>query len=292
MDTRYRPWLTEPGEPLLHASGLTDIASRFSDFCDSTGVDPSRVYSALTVAVPLPVAPPAWGPGLRRWPGTLPTAMWHPLMWLPPRLLGRYELEGPDGSVDVESDEAWSVRVALECTAAGMYDESSGMWLDVLSTAGLDIDDPAVVDRVKVWLGGGADDVLDRIDLSSDFDQDDTHWAVDVVSGGLLDQLLVIARAVTASSLLEVIDDDLLPLATVVRYAADTFDGDSATDDAWWRAASDDPRVDEQVDEVVSRLRQIRDMYWPELERLAAEGSDLVRQAGIDQSPEPQFSWA
>ena len=292
METRYRHWLTEPGEPLLHPSGLTDVARRFAAFCDSTGINPAQVISSLTVAVPLPVAPPVWDSGRRRWVGTEPTAMWHPFLWLPPRLLGRYELEGPDDTTAIESDEAWAVRVAFECTAAGVYDEESGQWLDVLSTVGLDIDDPQVVDRVRAWLDGADDAILDQLDLSEIFDDvEDPHWAVDVVATGL-EPLLVIARAVTADSLLEILDDKTMPVSAVVQYASDAFDGDGQIDTGWWRDAASDPAIDQRVCEVAVQLRAVWDLYGPQLERLAVEGRELIAQAAVDPAPEPQFSWA
>ena len=143
--------------------------------------------------------------------------MWHPLLWLPDRLATRYTLVDDNGACSTEPDDIWCLRVCLELQAAGLYDPDTGSWLDVLSLAGLDGDDPDTAGRVDRWLTGGADPVLDRLDLTEHVDRpDDLDWALHAAIDEL-PAMRVVSWVLTAQDLLDACDalrtggDDVSP---------------------------------------------------------------------------------
>jgi hypothetical protein len=93
--------------------------------------------------------------------------MWHPLLWIPEHVASRFavDVQTDDGgqALGEETDDVYAVRVALQMHYAGLYDIESGTWRDVLSMADLDVQDPAVVERVAGWLDGDDDDALDAL---------------------------------------------------------------------------------------------------------------------------------
>jgi hypothetical protein len=133
--------------------------------------------------------------------------MWHPLLWLPERLATRYTLLDDTGGRSTEPDDVWALRVCLEVQASGLYDADTGSWLDVLSLAGLDGDDPDTATRVGGWLDGRPDRVLDGLDLTEHVDRpSDPDWAV-FAAIAELPALQVISWAVTALDLLEACEE-------------------------------------------------------------------------------------
>ena len=149
---RFR-YMTDPGEPLEVASSVLRSAVRHRVWVTDTGIDPVWVRPNPLCCVPLPTYPETWPPGLRRWPRVRGAMMWHPLLWLPDRLATRYILDD-DGVCTPEPDDIWCLRVCLELQAAGLYDADTGTWLDVLSLAGLNGNDPDTAGRVDRWLAG------------------------------------------------------------------------------------------------------------------------------------------
>lgn len=194
----HRPYLLDPGEGLLLTRpsppgedtppipGIVKTAERRERFLRDSGMDEADVLSATIVSTPLPdyTRIPE---GRRRWPGLSAALMWHPLMWLPPRLARPYVLveEQADGGGHerLEGPTELAIRVALELTASGLYDADTGGWVDVLDLFGIDITAPGALDRIDAWLAGGRDDDLDRIDLSAYIDDAaDPDWAVRAVA--------------------------------------------------------------------------------------------------------------
>lgn len=159
-------FLTQPGESLLGAVPPQEAEYRFREFTEVTGVPANSVVVSFLIGIPLPLYPGEWAEGQRRWYGTKPEAMRNPLMWLPDRVAGRYAIEDSEGNTEMETLDEWAVRVALELMASDLYDDESGEWVDILAEHGLDADQPDVLARVQHWLDGGADSVLDSIDLT------------------------------------------------------------------------------------------------------------------------------
>ncbi|MFF3064161.1 hypothetical protein ACFVQ3_06365 [Oerskovia sp. NPDC057915] len=198
MEHRRRALDVGPGEHLLLPASTLDTTGRLHLWRAFTGLhDGELLLSPLTASpLPMPWTVPA---GHRRWPGLRPAAMWHPLLWLPARLRTPITLRDPlTGETWGETYDEWATRVALEMTESGpviiddrqwvllhdpshgrhvrplgpddadlvpLYDPITGTWLDVLSTVGLDVDDPAHLARVERWLAGDDDEALDAVDL-------------------------------------------------------------------------------------------------------------------------------
>jgi len=199
--------MTEPGEPLEVASSTLRSAARYRTWAADTGIGAEWVTPQPLCCVPLPVYPAGWPAGRRRWPGLRPAMMWHPLLWLPERLATRYTLLDDTGGRSAEPDDVWALRVCLEVQASGLYDADTGSWLDVLSLAGLDGDDPDTATRVAAWLNGRPDPVLDGLDLTEHVDRpSDPDWAV-FAAIAELPALQVISWAVTALDLLEACEE-------------------------------------------------------------------------------------
>jgi len=299
---RRRAYMTEPGEPLEVASSISQSAARYRAFVADAGIAPPWVRRNPMCAVPLPVYPASWPGRGRRWPGVSPLMMWHPLLWLPDRLATRYTLVGEDGERDTEPDDVWALRVCLELQAAGCYDAGTGSWLDVLSLAGLDADDPDTLRRVDNWLQGAADSTLDRLHLTEHVDRPgDLDWALHAAID-VLPALRVISWAATAQDLLDACDSltgsggdpdvirnaalaiALLGRDNLASLPDDTGRAPSATgrsgEGAWWdsmavriRESTGDtgPLIETVVPDMADRLAVIADIYAPQAAELAGQ---------------------
>jgi hypothetical protein len=303
---RRRACLTNPGEPLLLARDPIESVIRFAQFAQHSGIDTTQLVASHTVAVPLPIWPEHWPPRTRRWKGTRSELMWHPLMWLPEHLANRVELPmGTSGRRHRESDDEWAVRVALEMTASGLYDNATGTWLDVLATVGIDIDQPPAQARVAAWLDGRPDAALDRVDLTSlTSDQEDPHWS-SWAAVELTPILLRYSWALGSDALIDVLDslpaeigqhaidgNNAVGVATTVatvgsawidglpdNHAAETLRqaarelANSSPSGA--HALNEDP-----VARMSATLLDVRDRFWPDMATNVAELADLA--GGID----------
>ena len=298
-----RAFILDPGESLLLSRSNLETALRFGLWGRFTGLPAEAILSNPVVATPL-VAYPEEGHPARVWPQVNPASLWHPLMWLPARLAGRYQLVGEDGVTVQEDDDTWAVRVCLELSASGMYDVESGTWLDVLARYGLDVDDAATLDRIRLWQSGAADPVLDSVDLSPDIDIEPRHWAVETAVE-LMGDLLPATWALLANDMLESIDeiaDPDNPSAaadpTAVHQAAATMitlgktllsaDGIGLHPDFWAEqeialelTAPDDYEavLDGPIAAISTALYEVRDAHWPHL--------DALEEAGRDPEPVP-----
>ena len=295
---RRRAYMTEPGEPLEVASSVRRSAVRYRDFVADTGLAPEWLPPNPLCAVPMPVYPASWPGDGRRWPGVKAGMMWHPLLWLPDRLAARYTLIDGAGARSTEPDDVWALRVCLELQASGCYDPGTGSWLDVLSLAGLDSDDPGTTERVDLWLRGAEDSALDRLDLAEHVDRhDDLDWALHAAIDEL-PALQVISWAVTAEDLLDACDSiagtstdgDGDPerarrsAVTVALLARDHLHslpdetGTATTESVWWDSAAERIRdftgdagamMDTVVRDMADRLAVIREIYAPQAAELA-----------------------
>lgn len=215
MDIVRRPSLLNEGEPLLLARSTIDTAVRFRAFSEESGVPSNALISSMLCSMPLPIygdfGVDEHGRGRRRWAGTRPEIMWHPLMWLPPRLAGRYTLtDSTTGEQRLEDDDLWVIRVALELSVSGLYSAETGSWVDVLSTVGLDVEDEMDLARVEDWLRGEPDPLLDAIDLSHYLDLPEREWALETAVA-LRDDLESASWALIADDLIGMTEDALAP---------------------------------------------------------------------------------
>ncbi|MFC8923825.1 hypothetical protein [Cellulosimicrobium sp. NPDC057127] len=214
MEHRRRTLDVGPGEHLLLPTSALDTVERLQMWRAFTGLAEDEVLLSPLSATPLPM-PWTVPAGHRRWPALRPEAMWHPLLWLPGRLRAPSILRDPvTGEAWGETYDEWTLRVVLELSESSpvviedrrwvllhdhahgrfvrpagpeddslvpLFDARTGTWLDVLSTVGLDVDDPHDLDRVTAWLAGADDDALDSVDLDRYLraqDRDPT-WALD-----------------------------------------------------------------------------------------------------------------
>ena len=292
MSYRFRRFGAEPGELLLSTVDPHEAGMRFGRFLAATGLSGTDVVTSTTTVIPLPLYPAAWPADRKRWTGVRAELMWHPLMWLPPRLAGRARLDVEDRIV-VESDELWAARVAIEMTASGLYREADGTWLDVLALHDLDIADPAVVARVGAWAAGGDDSVLDGIDLAEQLAPAgaEPEWAFPIAWASV-EALRPVARVVHAESLLADTDDiiasapdlDDAQLAAAVRslfalagFSFETLPAELEPD--WWRTTLQgwngerSDLIDRILPEAHRRLVRIREVFWEEAMDTIAVGT-------------------
>ncbi|QQD76286.1 hypothetical protein I8920_00435 [Curtobacterium sp. YC1] len=84
-------------------------------FIRDAGIDAEHLLIDPVVTIPLPLSlVPDDETEPLRWPGTVPTMLWHPLAWLPERLSQPLTVTIDDGEEVTETDQEWAVRVALE----------------------------------------------------------------------------------------------------------------------------------------------------------------------------------
>jgi hypothetical protein len=279
---RRRTFLTEPGLPLLLPSDAAGLTRTFHEFLTLSRLSADDVVITPLVTIPVPQLSRSAGP--RGWPEDInPAVMWHPLFWLPERVALRYRYD--DNSI--ETDQEWAVRVALETSVSLLFNPEDGTWFDPLHAAGLDIDDPAVQDRITAWLAGQEDPELDAIDLTDILEQqDDPHWA-QTASVELLPTLVPASWALLADDLAQqagelAIELDepseiaeqahvLTILASSVLAGIPPLPNKQAPSELWaeiseelsqW-AGGRDELVDGPIAQLEESLYEVRDSYWP-----------------------------
>lgn len=304
MSAVRRRILTNPHESLLLCHSVIDLSARFAEFADLSGVPDDAIVSNALSAVPIPDYRKI-EPGRRRWVGTRPEFMWHPLMWLPERLATRMALTLPDGTKIREIEPVYTLRVIAELSASNLYDSESGTWADVLSIVGLDITDPSVQDRVAAWLDGGADDVLDAIDLTDVLLNDDPDWAFNLAVDLVLPSRYA-SWAVMANDMTEVLNmaadgdaEDIQNAVSAIYYSGEAEmrsvpHAGQPNSDAFWtelgRAVEDAPAdqlVALHVPRLLEYLEGVRDEYWSHYESLPSILLEDPEQSGAP-APEPE----
>ncbi|MEJ7648665.1 MAG: hypothetical protein WKF57_06490 [Nakamurella sp.] len=304
MDVIRRQLLTEVGEPLAVSPSPIETALRYGGWLAYSGLTPDETMANPMSSVPLPVYPQEWDLGLRRWPGVNAGAMWHPLMWLPNRLAGRYSLPDGNGGYIIESDDLYAIRLAYELTASGLYDENTAGWLDVLAMVNIDVDDPTDLARVQSWLDGAADAALDELSVQEILDsldeyKGDPDWAMSLAAENL-GPLRIIAWASSSQQLILHLEDlkedlhagDPAPDMTSMRRSVVEFThlaamslrlvpgggAEPGAEGQWWLAQGDQIEqftgtVQElmagPVESMISRLEAIREHFMPQMERFA-----------------------
>lgn len=304
MSTIRRQILTNEHESLLLCMSAFDLGERFGQFADMSGVPDDAILSSALCAVPIPDYRKI-ETGRRRWAGTNPVFMWHPLMWLPERLAQRRQVTAANGRVLDEIDQVYVIRVAVELAAAGLYDTETGTWADVLSVVDLDIADPAVQQRVAAWLEGAPDPDLDSIDLSLALeDGESPDWAFDYAVEIVLPAMYA-SWAVFANDMHEILEtaaeaDDQTAASAVrtvyytsVDVLADVPGTDTPHSRAFWanlyrQIESLPPHLlrEQTLPEVRDFLADVRDRYWADFESLPSIVMG-VKSTLVEEKPEP-----
>lgn len=310
MTHARRPSLLEAGEPLLLCRSTIQTAVRFRSFVEETGLPSEAVLSSTLCATPLPIytdfGQDEHGRPRRRWAGTRAEAMWHPLMWLPPRVAGRYTITDPStGSSRLEDDDLWAIRTAFEVTASGLYDPETGTWVDILATVGINLDDELDMARVQDWLDGYPDEVLDDVDLSDYLDVTPNSWALEAALA-MRNDLEAASWALISDDLLGMADETINPAnnlthgdtlmalrslsglseSLLANVPAVTEDGaptgaDQEAHLAFFTRLHDVVNIEERspekfvvvdyLSQARERLYDIREAFWPYLEALGGE---------------------
>ena len=231
--TRRRRFLLEPGQVLLMSESPVRNLMNHVGAARALGLTQAQLSTSRLSPLPIPVN--GGRSARRRIDEVKPAMMWLPLLWLPERLAQRVRFQFIDGelfvldddgyfagdphavsqpiaghTVSTETTDLWVIRVALELEASGVYDEETGTWTDVLDGVGLSVEDRRDVQRVRRWLEGGVDHVLD--DLDESFMNDGRHvpegespsWAIREALGGYQD-LLNATWALGTNSMLNVV---------------------------------------------------------------------------------------
>jgi hypothetical protein len=308
--TVHRRYLTQQGESLLSPTGALEQLNRCQTWSRDTGLPFDRISSGLA-SVPLPIAFQA-EPGTHPFAGVNPVALWSPLFWLPEQVAyrQRWRTEGSN-EIIVEDEYLWHTRVALQLTESGLYSPERG-WLDVLSVYNLDISDPNVVARVREWLAGGEDPILDSIDLSDIIEQalpidDAIAAAADIAA-----ELKRIQWGVQADSLIQLLDETKADPATtnsalraetvnVAYLGAASFsdlpweNGPASEHESTWSAWAADVAgrqyrnpaefVEYSFNPIYNRLHAIRTMFWPSVVTAVRTATDEVGANGNPAAP-------
>ncbi|MGP5523465.1 hypothetical protein ACTXM3_09225 [Glutamicibacter arilaitensis] len=196
-----RHYLTEPGQALIVSDDPIGRMYAFSQFVDDTGLNAENVAMDTVCAVPLPMITEDMDQE-RPFAQVNPAMMWHPLFWLPRRLMERQAYEDDEGNSFIEDTRMWSLRVNLEMLSGLIYDAESG-WLDMMELIGLDVTNPADLRRIKAWQVGGEDEALDSINLDELMRDDaDPKWALETARG-IIDDIDGAQWSVQASVLAE-----------------------------------------------------------------------------------------
>ena len=159
----------------------------------------------------------------------------------------------------MESTTTWSIRVALELSASGLYSIEEG-WIDVLATAGIDIDNEADLARIEEWQAGSPDAVLDSINLDLHLALDNNpNWALQ--SAMALQEPVIHAQWVMlADSLMEIIYDATYP------------DGGQTLEEARQGVAIAASLAGVQLEEVPTDDEEDAVSFWARIELAAREG--------------------
>ena len=310
-DYKRRTFLTDAGEPLLGSPSPVLSIMRLDLWQKATGLSFDDLIVTPLNSMPLPAYAASYD-GPRRWSRVHPSVLWHPLFWLPDRMASRYQLtDEEDGSTETESHRLWSVRIGLELTASGLYDQISGTWLDVLDIYGIDSDDPDDQERIRRWLAGGPDDILDSVDLAPIIDDtEDPDWAIEIAQADM-EGIAIIAWAMMSDAMLDFVADlevrhesgdvdleEALDVSAMITemVQANTHDfpddedpsGHSEAEAQFWAdlgaqlalAESVDEIMDEGVPVIIDRLEAIHQAFWPMANALAAREQELAAAAG------------
>lgn len=284
----YRPAWSNVDESLLVPHNVFEVLLRERSFADATGLIIDRDYTLPPVSTyPLPIYPEEWpvvnGVRRKRWENLPADLAWHPLFWLPEHLRKHaavdYVTDIDDTDHYEETENQYAIRVALEVSKSGLYDQATGTWVDVLHLYGLNVDESDDRKRVQAWLDGGDDPILDQIDLTTMFSPDKLSAvsAAEEVSGLVERGSAVLAAMNLADELKPVLEpgtshnEAVEILETVCYLAAQHLSGTSQNAAQFWAVCANqvsncDPRT----------LRELAQKMSQELASVVAANYDAL----------------
>lgn len=161
---RRRHLGTAPGDGLILAADALAPAMISQAFLAESGLSAEDVALPTTLVVPVPLHH-----SRADVPDSTPQAWANPLMWLPHRW--RDDLGG-------WCSEVSALRIGWELIASGLFHRDTG-FVDVLYAYGVDIDTEQGDARVRQWIAGGADELLDSVDVTEMLvSPTDESWAL------------------------------------------------------------------------------------------------------------------
>lgn len=194
-DAQRISWMVGPGVSLFPASSLSTAMGRANLAGQESGLGQEYWAFSPLLQIPVPVPDVAGA----RWPGVAPDYLRLPIFWLPKEVAAPVIYHREDGSTFDEPTKAWMLRIGMELTLSGLYDEESGSWLDVLSTFGIDPSEEGFEQRYSSWVAGNPDPQLDAVSLD-EYLVEDRDLVFDIVDA-IYDDAGQVGAVVTASSL-------------------------------------------------------------------------------------------
>ncbi|MGP5048038.1 hypothetical protein [Glutamicibacter ardleyensis] len=196
-----RHYLTSPGQALIISDDPIGRLHALSQFAEDTGLPFENITMDSVCAVPLPMVTEDMDPD-RPYAHVNPEMLWHPMFWLPTRLIERQAYEDDNGTTYIEDTRLWSLRVSLEMLSGLIYDHETG-WLNMMELVGLDVRNPADLRRIRNWQNGAEDESLDSINLDELMqDDNDPTWALETARG-VIDDMDGAQWSVQAAALAE-----------------------------------------------------------------------------------------
>lgn len=228
-------------------ASVLDAGERYGRLREATGLAPGAVVAPLWANIALPVLDHEHA----RLAPVNDAFAGHPFLWLPERLLARYELVDDDGTTTGEGLDTWMCRVLLEALAAGWYDRPSGRWVDILADAGAD------AGRVRDWVAGASDPVLDE--LEAPLGSDDA-WAIAVAQEMVpaLREASDALGAVEIATALEDADPEIVRACATSAQCLEVVDGEPRCPALWAELAAT-PGRDDLLAEGLNHLARLRD---------------------------------
>ncbi len=228
-------------------ASVLDAGERYGRLREATGLAPGAVVAPLWANIALPVLDHEHA----RLAPVNDAFAGHPFLWLPERLLARYELVDDDGTTTDEGLDTWMCRVLLEALAAGWYDRPSGRWVDILADAGAD------AGRVRDWVAGASDPVLDE--LEAPLGSDDA-WAIAVAQEMVpaLREASDALGAVEIATALEDADPEIVRACATSAQCLEVVDGEPRCPALWAELAAT-PGRDDLLAEGLNHLARLRD---------------------------------
>lgn len=228
-------------------ASVLDAGERYGRLREATGLAPGAVVAPLWANIALPILDHEHA----RLAPVNDAFAGHPFLWLPERLLARYELVNDDGTTTGEGLDTWMCRVLLEALAAGWYDRPSGRWVDILADAGAD------AGRVRDWVAGASDPVLDE--LEAPLGSDDA-WAIAVAQEMVpaLREASDALGAVEIATALEDADPEIVRACATSAQCLEVVDGEPRCPALWAELAAA-PGRDDLLAEGINHLTRLRD---------------------------------
>lgn len=249
------------------AASVLDAGERHHHLTQATGLAPGAVVAPLWANLAIPLL----DTGRARLSPVDDAVAGHPFLWLPERLLARYELVADDGTTSLEGLDTWVCRLLLEALAAGWYDRPSGLWVDVLDAAGAD------ARRVRDWVSGAADPVLDGLEAPLEADE---AWTI-ATAQELVPSLRAASDALGAIEITQALRDgepDVVRAAATAAQCLQVVDGVPHCP-AWWSELAATPDRGDLVSKGLEHLERLRDEGTEHIRFLA---NVLVDSSGLE----------